>query len=382
MKNNILRLKNCYGCGVCVIACPINIIHLENNQEGFYYPTISDNEKCIECGCCLEVCAYNHKTVASPAESSEMRVYGAWSKDPSTRLKSTSGGVAYEIAKKCITDHHQAIVVKYDEREGTASHYIARNVAELSASQRTKYIPSFTQSAFKSINRNNKYVIFGLPCQIDSMRRYVKKFNIEDRFKLVDLFCYGVPSLLLWRQYLLQKKSNTGVVKSVFFRSKRNGWHKSSTIEIDGEKGKSIESGATCGFYNLFFSNSCLNKCCYHSCKYKRTASAADIRLGDFWGTKYENNEEGVNIVITFTPVGVNLIDSLQDSIVLEANSITESLEGQMHNNVSYNCARPVILFGLKNGVPLTILSRFSQVGKVISNPKKYFIKLIEVLKR
>ena len=202
MKNNILRLKKCYGCGVCVIACPVKIISLEPNKSGFYSPAIYQNDKCIECGCCLDVCSFNHENVSQPNRATDLRAFGGWSYDPITRASSTSGGVAYEISKYAINLGDKVVAVKYDKENRNAIHYIAKNLNELKLSQGTKYIPSFTQTAFTKLDRNNSYTVFGLPCQIDSLRRYIKRFKIEDKFKLVDLFCYGVPSILLWQAYL------------------------------------------------------------------------------------------------------------------------------------------------------------------------------------
>lgn len=41
---------------------------------------------------------------------------------------------------------------------------------------------------------------------------------------------------------------------------------------------------------------------CYE-CAY-RTASAADIRLGDYWGPRYKDDKNGVSMVIAMTITG------------------------------------------------------------------------------
>ena len=57
-KPNISDIHNCYGCGVCTKACPVHIIDLHLNKEGFYEPFIAEEDKCIHCGLCRDVCAY------------------------------------------------------------------------------------------------------------------------------------------------------------------------------------------------------------------------------------------------------------------------------------------------------------------------------------
>ena len=91
MKDNISKLKDCYGCGVCVKACPVKIISLKENKDGFYAPVIENQDKCVECGLCLKVCAYNHDEVAGDA--SDVKAFAAWSKDPLVRQWCSSGGV-------------------------------------------------------------------------------------------------------------------------------------------------------------------------------------------------------------------------------------------------------------------------------------------------
>ena len=54
---NIQYIRNCYGCGLCAIACPKRIINIELNNEGFYEPNITDITDCLDCGLCCEVCA-------------------------------------------------------------------------------------------------------------------------------------------------------------------------------------------------------------------------------------------------------------------------------------------------------------------------------------
>ena len=61
---NISGIHNCYGCGVCAIACAKKIIELKLNNEGFYEPFITDESKCTNCGMCREVCAFCHEELA------------------------------------------------------------------------------------------------------------------------------------------------------------------------------------------------------------------------------------------------------------------------------------------------------------------------------
>lgn len=198
--NNISHIHSCYGCAVCAIACPKKIIDVRLNSNGFYEPYITDGAKCVNCGLCLEVCSYNHSEIALnelPKVS-----YGAWSKEKSVRHICASGGVGFEIGRYLIGKGYKAIGVKYDVKRAKAEHYVASSVDEFILSMGSKYIQSYTLSGFKEINRKDKFLVSGTPCQIDSLRRYINKMKCQENFVLLDFFCHGVPSKFVWDKYI------------------------------------------------------------------------------------------------------------------------------------------------------------------------------------
>ena len=62
----MIEIKNkaeCSGCTACKNICPKNAIKMEEDVEGFKYPSIN-KEKCIECNLCEKVCPIlNIKTI-------------------------------------------------------------------------------------------------------------------------------------------------------------------------------------------------------------------------------------------------------------------------------------------------------------------------------
>ena len=59
MENLYLKEKNkkdCNGCGACIYVCPKHCIHMEEDEEGFFYPVIHE-EECIHCNKCKNVCS-------------------------------------------------------------------------------------------------------------------------------------------------------------------------------------------------------------------------------------------------------------------------------------------------------------------------------------
>lgn len=234
MNNNISVVHNCYGCGVCATACGRKIIEIVQNADGFYEPRITDESKCTHCGICTDVCAYLHDDLS--LKEIDIHPYAAWSKDHLVRRKCSSGGAGFEIGKYLLGQGYKVCGVRYDADKNRAEHYIATNVEELIPSAGSKYIQSYTVDGFKAINRKEKYLVTGTPCQIDSFRRYIQKFRCEDNFVLLDFFCHGVPSMLVWKKYTEWAEKQVGKITYASWRNKWTGWHDSWAMGIDGER--------------------------------------------------------------------------------------------------------------------------------------------------
>lgn len=350
---SIKGISDCYGCGVCVSACAKNAICIRLNKDGFYVPSV-DTSICNGCGICSDVCAYGHDDLS--VQNEVLKGYGAWSNNPMVRRRCSSGGVGYELGKHLLNQGYKVCAVKYNTTEQRAEHYIACDEQEFMASIGSKYIQSYTVDGFKAINRKEKYLVTGTPCQIDSFRRYIKKFRVEDNFVLMDFFCHSVPSMLAWKKYLQIVEKKTGPVTYASWRNKFTGWHDSWTMAIDGDS-KNVSdcdivdwhdnyniyiseikhfynSRFSQGdlFYKLFLGDYCSNPACQKNCKYKYDKSSADIRIGDFWGPTYAKDEDGVSSVVAFTDKGKEILKQLD--CTFEEHPFEVVAEGQMKNNV------------------------------------------------
>ena len=358
---NVGEVKNCFGCGVCATACANDAINIELNKDGFYTPVL-DPCKCVDCGLCADVCAFLHKDLAVqnlPANS-----YGAWSNNSMVRRRCSSGGVGYELGKHLLNQGYKVCAVKYNATEQRAEHYIASDEQEFMPSIGSKYIQSYTVDGFKAINKKEKYLVTGTPCQIDSFRRYIQKFRVEDNFVLMDFFCHSVPSMLAWKKYLQIVEKKTGPITYASWRNKFTGWHDSWAMAIDGcstanchnryniyvsEKGCYYNSRLSQGdiFYKLFLGDYCCNPACQKDCKYKYDKSSADIRIGDFWGNTYAKNEDGVSAVIAFTDKGNEILKHLD--CTFEEYPFEIVAEGQMKKNAGKHFLSNIVLKWLKS---------------------------------
>lgn len=399
---NISNIRDCYGCGVCAIACAQNIIKIKLNADGFYEPVIEDDGKCTDCGLCISVCSYSKEELS--VQNVPLKSYAAWSNEPAVRRKCSSGGIGFEIGRYLIGKDYKVCGVQYNVDTNRAEHYIANTVEELIPSIGSKYIQSYTVDGFKAINRKEKYLVTGTPCQIDSFRRYIRKFHCEDNFVLMDFFCHGVPSMLLWNKYVKEVEKITGKITYASWRNKFTGLHDSCVMSIDGEKtGEKVDwhdsynmliKGEK-GFYNsrlsqgdaffsLFLSDSCLSKACYKKCKFKYDKSSADIRIGDLWGKNYKDDEDGVSAAIAFTKNGNELLHHC--NCILTEHSFDVVAEGQQKNSAKMVAIQSKIMNELKditinlNGPCMLIRRQYKLKGLIykITHPYQMIKKILQ----
>lgn len=332
--NNVSSFKDCFGCGVCVISCPKHIINLQLNVNGFYYPMV-DNTQCVHCGVCLKVCAFHNEGLS--VFNQVLDSYGAWSKDEEVRRRCSSGGAGFELGRQMLAEGGAVCGVRYNVEKGIAEHFVAENEEKLKQTIGSKYIQSNTVDGFRAVDLNKKSLLVGTPCQIDSFRRYLKLKKKEDNVVLIDFFCHGTPSMLVWRAYCKMVEAEIGPIKNVAWRDKHFGWHDSWNMKFNQDKNGTSQKESRWSkgdlFYRLFLGDYCMNPACHKNCKYKYDHSAADIRIGDAWGTKYAKDEKGVSAVIVFTAKGQDKISQLRDLCEIQEQTFETVAESQMRKN-------------------------------------------------
>ena len=318
------------------------------------------------------MCAFNdssqiqHNTICNS--------YSAWSLSPDIRKKTTSGGVAYELARSLLNRNYKVCAVQYNIEKQRAEHYLSITVDDLEKSQGSKYLQSYTPSGFRLLNKNDKFVVVGTPCQIDSVRRLITYWGVEDNYVLIDFFCHGVPSMNLWKSYL--KYVDIKGVEDVRFRCKDDGWQESTYMVIKGKE-KEWHSKLIDGdlFYRFFLGDRCLNNACYDNCKYKTVQSAADIRVGDMWGPKYSNNQNGVSAVITFSKRGDDILRNVS-SCHLSEESLKDVLGTQMRANAKKPASYQFVKRKLKTSMNLdriSVFASFLELPDTVSRKMSYY---------
>lgn len=65
----------CSGCSACFAVCPKKAIHMEEDEEGFLYPMISE-ENCVACQKCVSICPIHKKRASLPKTIGIVTLYG------------------------------------------------------------------------------------------------------------------------------------------------------------------------------------------------------------------------------------------------------------------------------------------------------------------
>lgn len=325
----------CSGCCACIAICPENAISLKLNQMGFYEAVVEEN-LCIGCGKCKTVCS-RFQTMLNGNSLYDAQHLALQSFKKETVKDCSSGGIAYELGVQAI--HSEKIVAGciYNIEKRRAEHRCIESLEELEATKGSKYIQSDASEAFKTIvkiaekNKEKEFAVFGTPCQIAGFAKAAERLGFRERVLFVEIFCHGVPSYKIWdRQCLKIEKKLGGKPENLSFRYKKDDWH---SYCIKAEKDGKIWYGMREKeeFWHVLFENVILNDACM-VCKERKEGSLADIRLGDYWGHRFEKNKEGVSAVFALTEKGKAAIAQMLEENVLrqlEAGEAEEMLRAQ-----------------------------------------------------
>ena len=315
----IVDKSECCGCTACANICPKHCIFMQEDKEGFRYPSINKN-LCINCDLCMKICPIiNYQNIEIKNEG---LIYGVKNKDITIQKESTSGGafwglVQYTLSKKGIV--YGAI---YDEKYQVI-HKAASTIDDCKQFQGSKYVESYiSETLFKDIKcilESGRLVLFsGTPCQVAGLRSFLKK--TYNNLILCDLICSSVPSPKIFRDYIhfIQQKRT---LRSINMRWKGYGWNKSCTKLVYTNDSSIIGKGFAKLWTTIAFSHIVSRPSC-HKCKFTSSYRVGDISIGDFWGVEknYPDffDDKGVSLVLVNTSKGRNVFNLVKNNFSLQ----------------------------------------------------------------
>lgn len=286
---NIAVKSKCTGCSACVQKCPKQCISFEEDSEGFYYPQVKLS-LCINCGLCENVCPVLHQDKPRTPEI----VYAAKNSNLATRLASSSGGIFALLAETILRQNGVVFGARFDN-EWNVFHDYTESLDGLSVFLGSKYVQSKIGNTYKLaeqfLKEGRKVLFSGTPCQIAGLKRYLRKEY--DNLLTVDFVCHGVPSPMIWRDYLNAKIRPLGV-------DGRN--MVSQSVEVT-DKTLLYEPHKANLYMKGFLKNLYLRPSCY-ACPAKCGKSGADYTLADFWGASTYvgdfDDDKGLSAVLVY----------------------------------------------------------------------------------
>ena len=329
----VVRMGLCNGCGVCALMCPSKAIKIvKDNVKGVYLPIIAE-ERCENCGLCLEAC-FGTK----PYESSSIRdnwedfvigkflnFYVGHACDRDIRYNSSSGGIitalSLHILDEGIVDG--ILVTRMSEQNPLEPElFIATSKSEVLSASRSKYCPVPLGVKFESIlKKKGRCAIVGLPCHIYGARKAEALYpNLAAKIPLhLGIFCSGTPNFLATEYLLRRLRIKKEQIVRIEYRGE--GWPGNMTIEfqhpdVPGKRNLQIPYPKYWEGLDFLFHP---HRCTLCDDRFNRLA---DLSCGDAWLPEYQNDTLGTSLIITRNEVGERLLTAACEKGYIQVKSV------------------------------------------------------------
>lgn len=334
---------DCCGCTACASICPQNAILMEPDVLGFKYPKI-DLAKCIDCGLCEKVCAFNENYDKSQ-NLDKPDVYAARHKNMHEIETSRSGAAFIAISDYVLENGGIVYGVGY-KGHFVVTHKRATTKEERNEFKCSKYVQSDLDGIFSQVRNDlkiGKTVLFsGTPCQTAGLNSFIDK-KLRENLILVDIVCHGVPSPYIWRDYLayLEKKQCAEIIEVNFRDKQRFGW--ASHYESYKFPQSTI---ITTKFTYLFFSHLMSRESC-GKCHYANTIRPSDITIGDFWGwektdSQFNKDNKGCSLIFINTIKGRNIFNLIKQDLNIIPAQLSNCLQPNLQHPSTTNPKRMI----------------------------------------
>lgn len=372
--------RTCCGCSACASVCPKKCITMKEDVEGFLYPE-TDKETCIECGLCEKVCPVME---VAPETPKSQKAFIMQHKDGTVLRESTSGGAFTAIGKQVIEKGGVVFGAGFNKDFEVVHQYVERT-EDLKVFRNSKYVQSRIGDSYlqaKKFLETDRYVCFsGTPCQIEGLLSFLHK--PYERLITVDVVCRACPSPLVLRKYLEMQKSKLGInLTDIKFRDKYHGY-KYSVMSLHGDHSKDYHQGIDTDYYlRSFFTGVNIRPSCTQ-CAFRKKYRNSDMTIWDCFDVyKYSkelDNDKGVTRLLTHTPKGESIAESLREDMHILEISPDKAVEGvkEMYHSVSFHPQREAFFADLnrlspeacfKKYFPITLRHRIEKLVRLGCN--------------
>jgi acetyltransferase-like isoleucine patch superfamily enzyme/coenzyme F420-reducing hydrogenase beta subunit len=324
----------CCGCNACGDVCARDAIAFKTDIEGFWYPEVN-KEKCTDCGLCEKVCPIINIKDLKKNDFDKPDCYAAKHKNLEVVFDSTSGGLFSALAEKMYRDGGHVGGALYDANS-SIKHFISNDKKDLIALRSSKYTQSdlsgFYRKVKELVKRGEKVLVCGCPCQMASLRAFVKKDY--DNLIIVDFICLGINSPLVSRKYWesLELKYGSKVIWQKA-KNKELGW-RNLTSKFRLADGQVIYLTKDESLFNRGYlhTKAFCRPACY-DCRFKGFPRMADITLADFWGIEKVDKSMDDNLGTSLVMVNSNKGRTYYESVQQKIKSVKVPFESTLAGN-------------------------------------------------
>lgn len=331
-----IEKRGCTGCSACCTICATGALKMRADEEGFLYPILADKGRCLNCGCCLDVCPIEKKEFV-PREP--LAVYAAKSNDDTSRLASSSGGIFSLLCKEILSGKGIVFGAGWDAHEWKVVHCAAENLEQLRNIQCSKYVQSDIVDAYLRVERaigEDRPVLFsGTPCQIAGLRSYLQSKGCRldnDKLFCVEIACAAVPSPGVWRRYLEEtgkSSQRNGIVKEISFRCKEVGGWRDYALRLSFADGTDFIQDFHNNAYLRGFNHQLFNRRSCHDCRFRNLRSGADMTIGDYWNVGHifpdMDDNKGTSLVLVNTLKGMRMYKKIRAGVTDMVSNFSEA---------------------------------------------------------
>ena len=307
--------SKCCGCSACADSCPHSAIRMQADGMGFKYPVV-DQDKCVDCGICDEVCAFK------PAEKNELMSTEAI-RFPSLLNKSQSGGLGFALMRKAIQEG-RIVYGAAMEKDFTVRHIRVTEESALEALRLSKYVQSdmtgVPAMVLEDLAAGRRVLFTGTPCQCAGIASIAGKYR--GQLLLADIICHGVPSPAVWKSFIDYHEQTRGkAVTGAIFRDKALGWHDHRETLFFGDEKKVSDEYTFLFYQHLMLRPSCT------VCPFASLDRPSDITMADCWGVEqilpgFADDNRGCSLLIVHNTAGEAYTAAFPDECIRKSISI------------------------------------------------------------
>lgn len=386
-SNGIVDPSQCTGCLSCQKICPKNAISTKRDTLGFVYPKIN-SDLCIKCGACERIC----ETLVSSCDPVQKRIrkyYSALNYNTDVVKNSGSGGMFTALAELFVGENGCVYGAAYEEGFHIA-HERVDSLKTIPHIRGTKYTQSTIANIYDLLFddlASGKPVLFcGTPCQCAAVKAFLKAKKADcEKLYIVDIFCHGVFSPQIWKEYIdfLEKKFGEKITY-VSFRDKSKGWRNKHLKITTDSKDISDYCNDNASVLRIYEQNLSLRESCYQ-CHYMNLERVGDISIGDFWGIERVSPESdkntGISAVIVSTDKGALLVDKLRDRVIFNEFDEKDILQQVLREPTKKHSKRNCFICDYKDGGIERILTKYGQVKGKLKLKRDYIVPVLYKLR-